>query len=88
MKLTREVAPAYWTRWAVHNADGERLGTVEKRGGFSSGWHTLDASGHLVASMSRTRADAIDVLTRCSQCSPGHTGKDGLCQRHGKEVTA
>lgn len=59
-KLEKMVAPPFWTRWAVV-ADGNRLGTVEKRG-MGSGWYAHGRDGNMLGPALRTRARAIEVV--------------------------
>jgi hypothetical protein len=55
-KLVKLPAPPFWSRWQV----GDK-GIIEKRG-MSSLWTALDAQGHYIRGMLRTRQDAVRAV--------------------------
>lgn len=62
LTLTGLVAPPYWRRYRVDDADGTVLGHVERRGGFGP-WRATLPGGTLVGTMYGTRDGALAALT-------------------------
>lgn len=65
MALQRMTSPAFWSRWAVV-VDGQRIGTVEKRGS-SSLWYAHGQDGSLQGSFLPTRADAVKLVEEVAE---------------------